>query len=86
MSTQDSNSGDHSTEIHIVEAVLPKPGDTLVICTKESLSQDILYSMRSQINSYFENMNVKVVIIAADEIFLLSPNLEKEFPDDHDTD
>lgn len=71
-------------EIQIVEAVIPKPGDTLVVCTKESLSREILVNMRGALEEYFSSTGVKVFIIAADEIFLLSPNLEKEFPsDDH---
>lgn len=66
-------------EIFIVEACIPKPGDTLVICTKESLSQEVIYQMRGQIERYFENMGVKVIIVAADKTYLLTPEENHDY-------
>lgn len=71
-------------EIHIVNGVVAKPGDTLVIHTKESLSREVIMSMRGNLMAYFQDKDVDVVIIAADQVILLSPSLEEELNCDDD--
>lgn len=59
--------------ITLTAHVNPKRGDTIVVCTSESLSREILMEMRGKMMEYFEPMGVKVFIIAADDVFVLSP-------------
>ncbi len=51
-------------DIVIVEACKVKAGDMIILNTNESLSQEVVYSIRGRLEEEFKDLGVKFFIVA----------------------
>lgn len=50
-------------DIVIVEGLVVRPGDVLVLCTNESLSQETIYEISGRIREELAQEDVKLLIV-----------------------
>lgn len=57
------SSSNPQPDIIIVEGLVVNPGDTLVLCTNESLSQETVYQIRGRIMEELAEHDIKLLIV-----------------------